>query len=447
MKEIIRFFTPKFQKDLFEKQKTNAFIVLCLVGIVFAMLTLMQAIFIAKANVFTSILSSILISVFLIVSLFVVKNSGIKIAGNIFSIGMVVLLLVSMNILKQDITALFKYTQGFYTILALLSIGVLFSSRRIIIFNAIIVVITTIRVYYFAVDQHPELLDIYRGGIFNHATAVIIITVITYYAVTFAENAINAAKKDALIKEEQNQKLTDVFVVIKDTSKTLERLSLDINQLAGTLNSSSSQQASNVEEISATIEEMTSSIIQNAEDTGNTAKTVANTARVVEKSQEAIGKTLSAINHVNSKVDLISEIAQQTNMLALNAAIEAARAGDAGKGFSVVAAEVKQLATSSSEGSKEIIDLIQASIAISGEAAKFHKKITSDIEIIDKVISQISYSSLEMKTSVEQINNAVHQINEGAQNNALISEKLSSSIDQLSSYAKKLNKIVDEGSC
>jgi methyl-accepting chemotaxis protein len=446
MNELIKYFTPNVQMNLFERQKTRAFIILMLIGFGLAIVTLIQSVFISKVNVFTSFLSGSLMGLFLVISLFLVKNYSIKFAGNVFSIGITILLLVSMNILKSDITALFKYTQGFYTILALLAVCVLFASRKVVIINAILVLVTTFRIYYFALEQLPDLKDVLNAGIFNHTVAVLIITVIIYYAIVFAENAIDAANNDAKIKEEQNQKLNQAFSVIKDTSKILEGLSFDINQLANTLSSSSGQQASNVEEISSTIEEMTGSIIQNADDTGKTANLVSNTARVVEKSQEAIVKTLTAIKNVDSKIDLISEIAMKTNLLALNAAIEAARAGNAGKGFSVVANEVKKLAESSSDGAKEIIELIQSTMVISEEAGRFHKKITSDIENIDKVISQISYSSLEMKTSVEQINKAVYQINEGAQNNALVSDKLVASIDQLSQHAKRLNNIINDES-
>jgi len=431
---------------VFEKQKTKAFIILSMLGIGFAIVSLLQTVLYNTANISASLISGISLSVFLLVSLFLVKNFGLKVAGNIFSLGITILLLFSMNMLKIEVTTLFKFTQGFYTILAIVSVGVLFASRAIVLINSGLILISTIRIYSFAISQSPDMKEIYNAAIFNHTIALIIITVVTYYAIVFAEKAINAATSEAKLSGERNQKLSQAFSIIRETGMTLEKLSKDINSLATTLNTSASQQASNVEEISSTMEEMTGTIIQNTEDTGNTAKSVSNTSQIVKKSDLAVDQTLEAIHAVHSKIDLINDIAKKTNLLALNAAIEAARAGEAGRGFSVVANEVKKLADESSSGSREIIDLIASTITISNEAGKFHKIISSDIENIDRVITQISTSSLEMKNSIEQINNALYQINESAQNNAMVSEKLSTSISQISLYAVKLNEIVQQES-
>lgn len=444
MNQLIKFFTPELEMSLFEKQKTNAFIILGFLGILITLLIVIQSIIAQNDNFIISLFSGMALGVFVVISLFLVRNYGVKIAGNVFSTGMVVLLALTLNILKEDIPAIYKFLQGFYSILAILSVGVLFASRTLLLINSAIVLITTLRVYFFAIAQNPEQKEMLSAGIVNHTTALIIITVLIYFAIQFAEKAIDAANKDAKIKEQQNKKLNDIFKVVKDTASILGTLSSQINHSANSLSSSSNQQAANVEEITSTIEEMTSSIIQNAEETQLTATTVNNTAQSVQKSQAAINQTLEAVKGVDNKVGIIQQIAFQTNILALNAAIEAARAGQAGKGFSVVANEVKKLAENSNQGAKDIIDLIAKTIAVSDEAGKYHTMITEDIEGIDASINHVSLSSIELKSSIEQINKAVYQINEGAQNNASISDQLAGSIEQLSSYSNKLNEIIEE---
>ena len=444
MNLLIDFFMPQTKMGIFEKQKTKAFIILGLTGIILVLLILVQAIIAQTANFMVSLISSSSLALFIIVSLFLLKNYGLKTAGNIFSVGLIILLSASLNILSDKVPTIYKFLQGFYTILALLSVGVLFASRRIIIINAIIILASTTRVYLFAIAQSPDQEVILRAGFINHTTALIIISLILYFAIQFAEVAINAAERDAKINKDQNKKLNSVFSTIKGTSKLLSQLSSEINGSANSLSSNSSEQAANVEEISATIEEMTSSIIQNAENTETTAKSVNNTTEFIKKSDEVIANTLSAIQNIDSKIGLIQEIAFQTHLLELNAAIEAARAGNAGKGFSVVAAEVKKLADHSSEGAKEIVDLVTIAIKDSDKAGNYQKKISDDINGVNMIVNEISAASSEQKNSVEQINNSINQINEGAQENAAISEELAASVSNLAMQAEKLNELLNK---
>lgn len=446
MKSILNFFTPKSEMSLYDKQKTNAFIILGILGFVIVLLMAIQSLIAQNENFLVSLISSLTMGAFVVICLFILKSYGIKLAGNIFATGLVLLLTISLNILKEDVPAIYKYLQGFYTILAILSIGVLFASRKLLILNASIVLITTIRVYLYAIKQNPADEALFQVGLTNHTTSLIIITTLIYFAIQFAEKAIDAATKDAKINKEQNKQLNEIFTIVKETSLTLERLSDEINTSANSLTTSASQQASNVEEITSTIEEMTSSVVQNSEETQQTAALVNNTANSTQKSQQAINQTLEAIKNVDDKISLIQDIAFQTNILALNASVEAARAGEHGKGFSVVASEVKKLAENSADGAKDIIELINATLKVSDEAGKYQKMITSDIEGIDSSINQISVSSQQLKNSIEQINKAVYQINEGAQNNAAISEQLAGSIEQLSQHAHQLNDAIQRNS-
>jgi methyl-accepting chemotaxis protein len=128
--------------------------------------------------------------------------------------------------------------------------------------------------------------------------------------------------------------------------------------------------------------------------------------------------------------------------LSLNAAIEAAKAGTAGKGFSVVASEIKNLANKSSLGAAEIINLVDSSITESKHANDYIKNITTDIEKINIHIGNLANSSIEQRNSIEQINNSVIQINTGSQRNATISEELASLVKTLMLHSQNLSEIL-----
>ncbi len=442
MRKIIEYFTPKENVNLFDKQKTQSLIILSLIGLLLIFLNIIQNIAFRTENFLVSIVSSAIIGTILIASLFILQNKGIKFAGNFFSMALIIILSLALIILKKEVSALYKFMQGFYSLLAVLSLGILFASRNIIIINAIIILAATTRVYLFAVNQMPDKIALIRAGYINHAIAIIIVALILYFTKKFILNAINEAEQNAKVKEEQNSKLNILLSLIKETSGNLAILSKEINMAANSLSSNANQQASGIEEISATMEEMTAAIIQNTENTVQTAQSINNTTEFIKKSDTVIANSLKAIRNINSRIGLIRVIAGKTNLLALNAAIEAARAGEAGKGFSVVAAEVKKLADNSSKGANEIVSLVQAAMKDSDQAGNFQKQISDDIKAINNVINELSASSFEQKNSIEQINTSIIQINESAQENASISENLVNAVENLAVQAEKLNRML-----
>ncbi|MBN2755751.1 MAG: methyl-accepting chemotaxis protein [Bacteroidales bacterium] len=285
MKELIRFFTPNTEMSLFDEQKTRAFIFLSLSGIAIVIFLIIRVVSSQDENYIVSLISAIALGVFVLINLFILKVYGIKIAGNILSLGLVILLLIALSILSDKVPAIYKFVQGFYTILALLSVGVLFASRYILIINAILILITTTRVLFFSLEQSPEQASLLRAAYTNHTISLVIISMMLYFAIQFAKNAIDAAMQDASIKEAQNKKLNSISRQIKNSAANLNQMSSQISLSANSLSSNSSEQAANVEEISAAIEQVVSSIIQNAENTSSTSK-------YVEKSFEFIKKAI-----------------------------------------------------------------------------------------------------------------------------------------------------------
>ncbi len=221
MKKIIKYFSPKEKQSLFERQKTNAFIIIAFISISLSVLFLIHTLLQKTENIQVTLLSIFLINSFTIFSLFLLRKKGIKITGNFFSIGIVTALLITLNILNPNINTIYKYFQGFYVIFSLLGTSLLFASRKVLLFNVIIILLSTTHVYIFAINQSPQLFSLLSLGYVTHTLSLLILSVAIYFSIKFSEVALNKANKSLKIKEKQNKALIKAKKKIEDNEKKI----------------------------------------------------------------------------------------------------------------------------------------------------------------------------------------------------------------------------------
>jgi methyl-accepting chemotaxis protein len=216
------------------------------------------------------------------------------------------------------------------------------------------------------------------------------------------------------------------------------------------------EQASSLEETASSMEQMTSTVKQNAENASHANQLARGAREQAERGGEVAGKAIVAMSEINASsskitdiVGLIQEIAFQTNLLALNAAVEAARAGEQGRGFAVVATEVRSLAQRSAGAAKEIKALINDSAEkvrcgseLVNQSGKALAEIVESVKKVTDIVAEIAAASHEQSAGIDQVNNAVMQMDEMTQQNAALVEEAAAAARAMHEQAGELTQQV-----
>ncbi|WP_430815243.1 methyl-accepting chemotaxis protein [Carboxylicivirga sp. RSCT41] len=236
--------------------------------------------------------------------------------------------------------------------------------------------------------------------------------------------------------------LQGIVTNIKTGSDNLAVASQQLTGGAQQISSGVSEQAASAEEISSSMEEMTANIQQNAINAKEALKISNEASNSITDVASASEKNVEASANINSKIKIIVEIAQQTNILALNAAVEAARAGDSGKGFTVVATEIRKLAERSKNAANDIVELADSGAKISENSHDLLKKIIPGINNTSMLVQEIASASMEQEQGVNQVNSAIQQFSMVTQQNATSAEEMASSSEELSGQASELDTMI-----
>jgi methyl-accepting chemotaxis protein len=216
------------------------------------------------------------------------------------------------------------------------------------------------------------------------------------------------------------------------SSIQLKEFTSELSHHSNVLSTSSNEQASSLEETAAAIEELTSNVSANASKAQSMTQVAKEAKEAAHKGNSVAKESFSAMNEIvnateaiNQAVEMIDNIAFQTNILSLNAAVEAATAGDAGKGFAVVAQEVRNLANRSADAAKEIQELAhrareksQGGLETSKNMMESFALISEKIVQTDEMVRDVSDASREQMSGINQINDAVSQLDQMTQQNA-----------------------------
>jgi len=235
-----------------------------------------------------------------------------------------------------------------------------------------------------------------------------------------ATETYNSATTIAQDMEQITQNAEASMVMTEETAAAMEETATGIQQIADSAN---------------TAAESSISASQASERGNHVVQQVIAQMELINDSVEQIGTTINGL-HINTKkisdiVNLITAIADQTNLLALNAAIEAARAGEHGKGFAVVADEVRRLAEQSSQSATEIFNLISTIQADSNASITVMEKGKEDVKAGMEFTNEVGEIFKEILTSSEEVASQIREISAASQQISASSEEVAASVNNI----------------
>ena len=424
-KFLLSYFLINLQNKPFIIQlKAKAFIMMNILALLLNLLYILIAYF---AKLELDFIHHIAIFIIITTSLIIVRKGNFEKAANLFILSLILLFILTINVFSTN-NSFEQFIDEFYFLLAFMVLSLLFTSDKMILINSAIIFSGTLLFFIFRTNHSTEIS---KDAIINFEFVLIIVTGILLIISTIIRKTIAFAEDKANDFFKQKDDTTHALMTIAATSDAMLKMSNKIASFTDNLNNSTNIQADSVEQMYSNISSLSDSITSNAKYSELALNTTSERVMVVRRSTRLLKRVISTVRDISKRINVIEEIARQTNFLALNAAIEAARAGNAGKGFSVVAAEVKKLAEISQISAKDIISLVNEGISVSDQAWDYLGAIVENSEESRTLIIKITDALNEQKNNIEHIKDGMHEINNAAQTNAGIADSLVNQTDDM----------------